>query len=190
MNNLNALREIYPFDPQTRTFTIPVRVTNYDDFFNPLDPSPAPARDLTPELVNYLDQCSTEIPHQYPLLVQLQVQNEQQSPKREDDCIASLRTFYQHNVFIVQAQAQRMRIRALRYLLVSFMCLAVAILGESWISTGFVGNLLHEALLIGGWVFMWEAVTLNFIEMDSHTQEIIKFRRLIAAKVIFHYDQN
>jgi hypothetical protein len=89
---------------------------------------------------------------------------------------------------VIQAQVRRVRGRALKYLLVSFACLASAILGEGWSSTGFAGNLLHEALLIGGWVFMWEAVTLNFIEMDSYTQEINKFKRLIRAKVTFNYD--
>jgi len=187
MNNLDALREIYPYDPPTRTFTIPVSVGNYDDFFNPLDPSPAPVRDLSPELVDYLNQCSAEIPAQYALMIQLQVQGQPHAYQREKDCLASLRSYYQHNIFVVQAQIRRMRSMALRYLLVSFACLAVTILGESWSSAGFVGNLLHEALLIGGWVFMWEAVTLNFIEMDSYTQEISKFRRLIAAKVTFSY---
>jgi hypothetical protein len=190
MTNLDALREIYPYDPQTRTFTIPTRLAGYDDFFNPLDPSPAPARDLTPDLVDYLNQCSTEIPARYALMIQLQIQNEAQSSQREQDCLSSLRTYYQHNVFVVQAQIRRMRGRALKYLLVSFACLAVTIFGESWSAAGFVGNLLHEALLIGGWVFMWEAVTLNFIEMDAHTQEISRFRRLIATTVTFSYNQN
>jgi hypothetical protein len=37
---------------------------------------------------------------------------------------------------------------------------------------------------------MWEAVTLNFIEMDVHYQEIKKYKRLIGAKLGFTYDQN
>lgn len=188
MTNLNALREIYPYNPHTLTFTIPARVTSYDEFFNPIDPSPAPARDLTPELVDYLNQCSTEIPAQYELNIQLQVQNEFQSKQREQECLASLRVFYQHNIFVVQAQIRHMRGRAFKYLMISFACLAITILGENWSSTGFAGNLIHEALLIGGWVFMWEAVTLNFIEMDSFTQEIYKYRRLIAANVSFTYN--
>lgn len=188
--NLDMLREIYPFDAQTNTFTIPARVANYADYFNPLDPSPSPARDLAPDLVDYLDQCSTEIPHKYELLIRLQVQNSPQDTLSEQDCTASLRTFYQHAIFVVQAQVRHVRGQALKYLLTSLACLAVTIVGEGMISTGFAGNLLHEALLIGGWVFMWEAVTLNFIEMDSYTQEIRRCRRLIAAKMIFSYDQS
>jgi hypothetical protein len=49
---------------------------------------------------------------------------------------------------------------------------------------------LREAVLIGGWLFMWEAVTLNFIEMDEYHQEIKKYTRLIGAKVAFHYGKN
>ena len=45
------LQAVYPFDPQTRTFTIPARLGRYADFFNPMDPSPAPTRDLSLDLV-------------------------------------------------------------------------------------------------------------------------------------------
>jgi hypothetical protein len=62
-DHLDMLREIYPYDPQTKGFTILARVGHYDDFFNPLDPSLAPARDLAPDLVEYLNQCSDEIPY-------------------------------------------------------------------------------------------------------------------------------
>lgn len=188
MNNLNALSEIYPYNADTRTFTIPTRVATYNDFFNPIDPSPAPARDLAPELVEYLEQCSAEIPAGYALHIQLQVQNDARTIEQEQNCLASLRSFYQHNSFVVQAQVRRMRGQALKYLLVSFVCLTSAILGERWSSSSFMSNLIHEALLIGGWVFMWEAVTLNFIEMDNYSQEIKKFRRLISATVTFSYD--
>jgi len=190
MNSLDTLCKIYPYDPQTRAFTIPVRLGNYDEFFNPLDPSPAPTRDLTPELVEYLNQCSSEIPTRYGLLIDLQMQNQSPMAQNEQECIASLRSFYQHNIFVTQAQVRRMRGRALKYLLVSFACLALTLLGEGWSAAGFVGSLLHEALLIGGWVFMWEAVTLNFIEMDEYTQEIRKFQRLISAKIIFGYGKS
>ena len=190
MHDLDALREIYPFDPQTQTFIILTRLGHYADFFNPLDPSPAPTRDLSADLVDYLTQCSDEIIDKYALLISLELQDEIRDLQREKECLESLRSFFHHEVFVTQAHIRRNRAQALKYLLVSFACLALTLLGESWSAAGFVGSLLHEALLIGGWVFMWEAVTLNFIEMDEYTQEIHKFQRLISAKVLFGYEKN
>ena len=183
------LGEIYPFDPHTRTFTIPARLGQYADFFNPMDPSPAPARDLSLDLVEYLNQCSDEIPGKYPLTVSIEIQNEPQAARQEQECLESLRSFYQHAIFVTQANIRRKRRQALKYLLVSFTCLAIYIISEQWNLSTFFWNLLREAVLIGGWVFMWEAVTLNFIEMDSHIQEIKKYRRLINAQIRFSHDQ-
>ena len=179
------LHTIYPFDPQTRSFTIPTRLGHYADFFNPMDPSPAPTRDLSLELVEYLNQCSDEIPENYALTVSIEIRDETQSNQQEQECVQSLRSFYQHASFVTQAHIRRTRRQALKYLMVSFTCLAAYIISEQWNLTTFILNLLREAILIGGWVFMWEAVTLNFIEMDNHHQEIKKYQRLINAKINF-----
>ena len=196
MNNLDSLRKIYPFDPQSRTFSIPARLGNYNEFFNPMDPSPAPARDLSLELVEYLNQCSVEILERYPLALSIEIQNEPRAALREKECLESLRSFYQHAIFTTQAQIRRKRRQALKYLGVSFLCLGAYILSEWFQSVqgrvgagGFFVDLLREAVLIGGWVFMWEAVTLNFIEMDTLIQEIKKCQRLIEAKLVFSYTQ-
>jgi hypothetical protein len=189
MNDLDSLRAIYPYNPQTRAFTILARVNSYIDFFNPIDPSPAPARDLSPELVGYLSQCSDEILNKYRVEIVLQVQNEAQDTRREQECLSSLRTFYQHEKFVTQNQIRRKRGLALKYIIVSLSCLAVYIFTENWSAALFLWNLLREAILIGGWVFMWEAVTLNFIEMDVYDEQIKKYRRLIEAKVGFVYNQ-
>ena len=187
MNNLDSLSGVYPFDPQTQTYTIPVRLGWYNDFFNPMDPTPAPARDLSFELVEYLNQCSDEIPSKYPLAISLEIQKEAFDLRREKECLESLRNYYQHNIFISHVHIRRKRIQVLKYLLVSFICLAAYTYSEQWSQVYFFLNLLREAVLIGGWIFMWQAVTLNFFELDTQHQEINRYRRLIAAKVNFHY---
>ncbi len=185
MSSLDSLREIYPYDEQSGIFTIPTRLGVYDDFFNPLDPSPAPSRDLSIDLVSYFNQCSEEILDKYPVSLTIEIQAEQRDEKRELECLKSLRTFYQHEIFVMQAEIRRQRIRALKYLLVSIACLSIYVISEGRSIDYFPVTLLREAVLIGGWVFMWEAVTLNFIEMDSYIQKTKKYKRMISAKVGF-----
>lgn len=189
-NHLDMLREIYPYNPQTKGFTILARVGHYNEFFNPLDPTPAPARDLAPDLVEYLNQCSDEIPYKYPVIISLHVQNDTRDVQREQECLSSLQTFYRHEIFVSQSEIRRKRGGSIKYLLISFSCLAMSAISTQLRLDGFFWSLLREAVLIGGWLFMWEAVTLNFIEMDIHYQEIKKYKRLIGAKLGFTYDQN
>ena len=187
MKKSNSLAEIYPFDPQTQAYTIPVRLSRYSDLFNPMDPSPVPARDLSLKLADYLEQCSAEIPLKFPLTIALQIQHDARDPLSEEECRGSLRSFYQHAIFLTRAQISRKRRKALNYFLISIACLALYIFSGTLNLAGFLWNLLHEAILIGGWVFMWEAVTVNFIEMDEPSQAVQKFQRLIQAQVLFDY---
>ncbi len=187
MNILDSLRLIYPYDPQTQTFTILTRLNSYADFFNPLDPSPAPTRDISPELIDYLTQCSDEIPTRYPLVISIEIRDETREAQQEAECMQSLQSFFHHEIFVTQAHIRHRRGMALKYLLVSLSCLAAYLLSEQWNPGFFLWNLLKEAVLIGGWVFAWEAVTLNFIEMDTHTLEIRKSRRIIEAMLNFSY---
>lgn len=53
--------------------------------------------------------------------------------------------------------------------------------------TTFFLNLIHEAVLIGGWLFMWEAITVSLIEVDKYVQARKKFERLVHTKIEFTY---
>ena len=187
MQTVENLRDIYPYDPRSRTFTIPTRLETCQDFFNPLDPSPAPARDLSPDLVEYLNQCSDEIPENHPLVISVEIRAEEPTAHQVDECLRSLGTFYKHEILVIRSHIRHQRARALRYLLVSCLCLALYLLSEQVDLILFPWSLLREAILIGGWVFMWEAVTLNFIEMDGLLREIRKYQRLLNARLDFHH---
>ncbi len=90
-------------------------------------------------------------------------------------------------MFVEKSEIRRRRGDALKYLLVSFLCLSFYVVTERLGLNNFFLNLLTEAVLIGGWLFMWEAVTVNFIEMDKYNQNIKKLKRLIQAKMNFSY---
>ena len=187
MNDQKFLRETYPFDPETGTYTIPMSIERYADFFTDLDPSPFPKRDLASDLITYLKQCSDEIPVSSAVLLEILIRTNPHNPQSEQECTAGLRSFYHHEMFVEGSEIRRKRWSAFRYLLVSLLSLSAYIATEKFSAHGFLLDLGREALLIGGWLFMWEAVTVNFIEMDKHYQAIKKFKRLIQAKINFIY---
>jgi hypothetical protein len=190
MDNKKFLCEIYPYNPSTNTFEIPVSIQKYEDFFASIDPSPASKRDLSIELVNYLGQCSDEIPRQYRVSLNLQIRVFLQDIGREQDCLDSFKTFFQHKVLIEKSEIQRRRLVAIKYLLVSFLCLSIYIVTKYANINSFFLDLLREAVLIGGWLFLWESVSIFFIEVDHHYQAIQKSARLIQAPIKFTYSQD
>jgi hypothetical protein len=189
MNDLKFLQEIYPYDPEKHKFTIPISIARYGEFFSRLDPTPAPKRDLSPELVKYLDQCSGEIPSQFDISIDLNISQEARIPDLERDCLGSLQRFFQHQIYMEKSEIRRQRLDALKYLVVSLLCLSADIASAGLVSNTLPGNLIHEALQIGGWVFMWEAITINFLQTDQHNQAIRKLKRFIQAKIHFSYSE-
>ncbi|MGD0707688.1 MAG: hypothetical protein ABSA01_12995 [Anaerolineales bacterium] len=187
MNDLQFLQEIYSYDPEKHQFTIPISIRCYDEFFSRLDPSPAPKRDLSPELVEYLDQCSGEIPSRFDISIDLNISQEACNPVQERDCLGSLQRFFQHQIYMEKSEIRRQRLDALKYLLVSLLCLSTDIASVGLLSNTLLGNLIHQALQIGGWVFMWEAITVNFLQTDQHYQAIRKLKRFIQARIHFTY---
>jgi hypothetical protein len=187
MKGKNPLTEMYPYDPESHTFTIPISIEGYDEIYNQLDPSPVPYRDLAPNFVDYLNQCSTEIPTRYPLLISLGIRGDVHDPSDEKDCRNSLMTYYKHEVLREKSEIQRRRVDAAKYLAISFFCLAAYIAFDRIETSSFFLGLLHEAVLIGGWLFMWEAITVSLIEVDKYVQAKKKFERLVRTKINFSY---
>jgi len=48
---------------------------------------------------------------------------------------------------------------------------------------------LAEGNHLDWWVFMWEAVTVNFIEMAAYNLKIKRIKGLLKAKVTFKYSE-
>ena len=187
MNKKSALFDIYPYDPATNTITIPVRLNSYADLYNPIDPSPAPSRDLSQDVVDYLLQCSSEVDLEYKIGLSIQIIQEDRDDHNESEGINSIRNFFTHEIFLTNNQIRRSRAAALKHLAVSLTCLTIYVLSEQVHLDGILFDIIKEAILIGGWVFMWESVTHNFIQIDPINEEIKRFDRLISAPIRFHY---
>jgi len=45
----------------------------------------------------------------------------------------------------------------------------------------------REGLIVGGWVFLWEAFSMLFIQLDDVYQSLNMFKRLLNCKIVFSY---
>jgi hypothetical protein len=187
MKKKNFLEEMYPYDPASRTFTIPISIERYAELYNHLDPSPIPLRDLAPDLVDYLHQCSIEIPNRYAVTLNLGIRADERDLQSEKEIQTSLCTFYKHEMLREKSETHRRLIDALKYLAISFLCLVGYFAIDRIAGTILLLNLLKEAVLIGGWLFMWETITVSLIEVDKNVQAMKKFERLVRAKIDFKY---
>ena len=77
------LERIYEKDP-TGPFIISIALDRYVDVFNELDSAPWRRRDLGHDLRMFLEECSTDIPLKYDLILQFNVEQEKQDPQKRN----------------------------------------------------------------------------------------------------------
>ncbi|MBP7227889.1 MAG: hypothetical protein KA988_02150 [Longilinea sp.] len=185
-SSLAHLQEVYLYDEERKRFTVRVLVRRYEDLFNRLDPTPLYQRDLAPDLLDFLRVCSDEIPERYGVDLLIQVSEQDRDAPMEAHTLEGLRHYFAYEQRVLQLQERRARGRALRYVLVSFLSISAAMLLR--IPPGNVlFNFLREGLTIGGWVFLWEAISVSFIQSAERIGAQRFCHRMQAAQVTFRY---
>jgi hypothetical protein len=170
---------------------IEVRVAELSQLFNAIDPAPFRDRDLDPKVEEFIVDWAREAPRDVPLglLVRL---DRPVGPVDEAD---HLKTAV-HHYFAQRGEASRRRLRRLFHLgrislVIGLTALAaltgLAQLVAGWAGGGGVGAVLHESLLIGGWVAMWRPLEVFLYDWWPIRAEAKLFDRLAAMPVRIGY---
>jgi hypothetical protein len=168
---------------------IEVQVAELRQLFNSIDPSPFQERDLDPRAEEFIVGTSRELPADAPLALLVHLDR----PAGRPDEAALLRESI-HFFFAGQADSARRRLRKLfrdgrvslaigLVVLAGTIALAQLVSGQG----GGVGDILHESLLIGGWVAMWRPLEVFLYEWWPIRADAILFDRLAAMPVRISY---
>ena len=169
---------------------IEVHVGELRQLFHAIDPSPFRERDLDPKAEEFIVGWSRELPPDAPLALLVHLDR---PPGHEDE--ARLLREAVHGFFAERAQVSRRQLRQLFRLGRISLAIGLAVLAGSialaqlavgW-APGAVGQVLHESLLIGGWVAMWRPLEVFLYDWWPLRAEIRRFARLAAMPVRIRY---
>ena len=134
---------------------------------------------------------SREVPADAPLALLVHLDR---PPGRADE--AALLREAIHQFFAARAEEARRRLRHLFHLgrvslaiglAVLAACIGVAQLVVRWTGGTGVGQVLHESLLIGGWVAMWRPLEVFLYDWWPIRADVRLFHRLAAMPVRLRY---
>ena len=172
---------------------IEIRVGALPQLFNTIDPTPFRERDLDPRVVEFIVDWSREIPRKKSLALLVHLD---QPTTRSDESVIVRDAV--HGFFEQRARTSRARLRQLFRqgrisLAIGLTVLAVLILAAQFVAqrageTGFA-SILHESLLIGGWVAMWRPLEVFLYDWWPIRAEARLFDRLATMPVRLSYGQ-
>ena len=139
------------------------------------------------ELVEFFDTCSEYIPLRKKLEIAISLSTAAASEEKEDQIRVSYHNYYKSLKRLENRKIKRFLRMSMVLLLISLILLTTYGLYMDVELTGIASRVLMESLLIGGWVFTWEAVHTLFIDIFEPFQRSREIQRFLEADISFIY---
>jgi hypothetical protein len=177
--------EIYRIDEATDRYMIEIALDRYTDIFNQWDPAPFKRREIDPDLRFYLEGSSEEISSRYPIELYFSIPKGTRNEAIEEETRDGLKNSFAFKIYLLKKEIKKTTTLILRYVILGFIFLWVGTVSLNRFPEKVVLSLLEDALIIGGWVFLWEAVSLFFFTNRELYQRYRTYNRLRNAPVFF-----
>lgn len=187
MKKANKYEMLYRKNNYTGRVIIDIALDDYFSFFHEWDNSAFKRRDIHAELAQFLDLCSEDIPLRKKLEIVFSLDRVEISKEKEELIRTSFRNYYNSLKRLEDRKTKKYVRIALVLLFISLLLLSAYGLLNDIKENTIISRVFLESLLIGGWVFTWEAVHLLFIDIIEPLHRRREINRFLEADISFKY---
>lgn len=184
---LEYLEKIYERDQTSNAYIIPVALDRYSDMFSEWDPAPFKKRDLDYDLRQYLVNCSSDIPFECDTVLCFNVLESARNGENEERAIIGLKTYYSFYLRSLEYELRVTRKRSLLFGFISALLLFTAVSLSVFAAENNFYLVIIEGIYIGGWVFLWEAISTSFFRSRKAKSEYLHYKRFSNSPIRFKY---
>jgi hypothetical protein len=166
---------------------IEVHVSELQQIFNSLDPTPFRQRDLDPKAETFIADWAREMPADVPLGLLIHIDREAASNEQTAVVQSAVRDYFGERALSTRRRLRLLFRQGRTSLVIGLLFLAVSVVAgnvaeELLKNTQFAG-IARESLLIGGWVAMWRPLEVFLYDWWPIRAEARLFDRLGAMIV-------
>jgi hypothetical protein len=166
---------------------IELHLSQLNEFFNSLDPTPFRKRDLDPAAEAFIGDWARDIPSEKPLGLLIHVDRLDAPSGAESTVRDAVREYFSERAATTRRRLRMLFRQGRISLVIGLIFLAASILAGDFIDnllreTRFAG-FARESLLIGGWVAMWRPLEVFLYDWWPIRAEARLFDRLSAMTV-------
>nr|WP_208677006.1 hypothetical protein [Synechococcus elongatus]AZB72794.1 hypothetical protein DOP62_08785 [Synechococcus elongatus PCC 11801] len=185
MQNQQGFQQVYSQNLDNGRFVIEISLDQYSDVFNEWDPAPFKRRDLDPYLQQYLEESSDEIPLRYPLEICFQLPQGLRDRSLETKVCDGFHNCLTFRLYLLNQEQQRLNRYVFLFVLAGFSLIGSATLFRDRLGETILVSTLLEGVVVSGWVFLWEAVSLIIFKKREIHHRYRSYQRLQQAPIIF-----
>ena len=165
---------------------IDVSATRVEDVYNDFDKSaPYIQRDLDQDFADYLIDCAREL-NRAPFIIRLTLTNPPDEPKLSR-IRRSLNTYF---LYVAETEIRKI-FQMFRRSIVLFVIGLGILFTSVWLDRllgperSLIAKVLVEGLMVAAWVSLWEALAVFLIGWFPHRKNVVLYRRLAHAGLVF-----
>ena len=169
------------------TAAIEVHVELIDQLFNSIDPSPFHTRDMDPSADEYIVNSSKRLPKDVLLALIIHLDRPPNDEAKLGQVCRAIQTHFAAQAAATRLQLNELFGRGRISLLIGLSVLSLSLgLGEAsgtWLSGDSMAQVLHQSVLIGGWVAMWRPMEIFLYDWWPIAARIRLLDRLATMQV-------
>jgi hypothetical protein len=181
----NKQLSLYRVNSENNRVVIEIAMNNYVEFFHEWDNAVFRKRDIHPELADFLDLCSEDIPIKRKLEIEFCIKNRAEDLEKEKLIVASYRNYYNSQNRLIMRNIRRLLRTSLLLFFIALGFIALHIILSTELNEHVFPRILMEGVLIGGWVFMWEALHMAIFQSLDPLKRRQEFNRFLNAEIKF-----
>ena len=180
------LRYIYHTDKHKSAYIIELSLDEYDDLFNSWDGSALDRKELNPELADYLQRASWELPIKNKVELCFYMPEEEKDIKKEKDSKATIKNNFRMDLHLINRDLKTNNKKSLIYIIMGIIFLFPTLILKNsdfnlWL------DMLMQGFFVGGWVFLWEAFSLFFFASHDLRDKKKRYLRYLNSDIKFKY---
>lgn len=168
--------------------TIEIRVEQFRQLFNSLDPSPFRERDLDDNAEEYIVSWARELPARQPIEIVVHLPQAEASAAEQHGIESAFQHYFRDRADMAERELREELRIGRRYLWVGLPilagCLALSQVARRTIEAEGLSFLAQESLIIFGWVASWKAIETLLYEWQPVKRRADLLRRLAVARVV------
>ncbi|WP_425447575.1 hypothetical protein [Dethiothermospora halolimnae] len=183
----NYLEQFYSIDEKTGDYIIEISIEDYNDIFNSWDSSVYNVRDLDSSLKTFLEDCSYDIDLKNNIVMRFIMDNQKRNKETEKRIEKGIRSFFRYRLYVIKSSLFNKRKRAIIYIIISILFISLSYTLQVSTKMNLFNNIIFQGLSVGGWVFLWEAFSLLFIQHGNFNKKKKEYKRLLNSSMEFKY---
>lgn len=184
------LKKIYRFNETDNAYIIDLALDYYQEIFNDWDASPIRKKDVNPELAEYLEAASHDIPRNFNIEMAFSIPLSEKDIEREKKSIDGIKNNFKTELYFVSKELTMIFRKIALFIIMGFVFILTATLTQNQTSITLGFNVLIEGVYIGGWVLLWEAFSLFFFSMYELRKKKAMYMRFYNSNILFNYREN